>query len=55
VPPRRAYNGHLGCGRYHPLFVLNQFGDVEGCAVNARTAPTAGAPWLKTPGLVNVG
>jgi len=27
-----AYNGHFGCTCYHPLFVLNQFGDLErGC------------------------
>ncbi len=24
-----AYNGHFGCTCYHPLFVFNQFGDVE--------------------------
>ena len=24
-----AYNGHFGCDCYHPLFVLNQDGDVE--------------------------
>ena len=27
-----AYNGHFGCTIYHPLFVFNQFGDVERCA-----------------------
>ena len=27
-----AYNGHFGCTCYHPLFVFNQFGDVERCA-----------------------
>jgi hypothetical protein len=26
-----AYNGHFGCTCYHPLFVFNQFGDVERC------------------------
>jgi hypothetical protein len=25
------YNGHFGCTCYHPLFVFNQFGDVERC------------------------
>ena len=25
----RAYNGHFGCSCYHPLFVFNQFGDLE--------------------------
>lgn len=24
-----AYNGHFGCTCYHPLFCLNQFGDLE--------------------------
>ena len=24
-----AYNGHFGCTCYHPLFVSNQFGDLE--------------------------
>src|SRR3954467_12797400 len=24
-----AYNGHFGCMCYHPLFVFNQFGDLE--------------------------
>jgi hypothetical protein len=28
-----AYNGHFGCTCYHPSFVLNQFGDLEGCAL----------------------
>ena len=24
-----AWNGHFGCTCYHPLFVFNQFGDLE--------------------------
>ena len=28
-----AYNGHFGCTCYHPLFVFNQFGDDERCAL----------------------
>jgi hypothetical protein len=28
-----VYNGHFGCTCYHPLFVFNQFGDVERCAL----------------------
>ena len=28
-----AYNGHFGRTCYHPLFVFNQFGDVERCAL----------------------
>ena len=30
-----AYNGHFGCTCYHPLFVFNQFGDLE----RLRAAP----------------
>ena len=40
-----AYNGHFGCTCYHPLFVFNQFGDLERCALrpgNVCTAPTDG-------------
>jgi hypothetical protein len=36
-----AYNGHFGCTCYHPLFVFNQLGDVERCALrpgNVRSA-----------------
>ena len=29
-----AYNGHFGCTCYHPLFVFNQLGDVERCALH---------------------
>jgi hypothetical protein len=28
-----AYNGHFACTCYHPLFVFNQLGDVERCAL----------------------
>ena len=28
-----AYNGHFGCRCDHPLFVFNQFGDHERCAL----------------------
>src|SRR5919202_1898676 len=28
-----AYNGRFGCTCYHPLFVFNQFGDLERCAL----------------------
>jgi hypothetical protein len=24
-----AYNGHFGCTCYHPLFLFNQFGDLD--------------------------
>jgi len=26
-----AWNGHFGCSCYHPLFLFNQFGDLERC------------------------
>jgi hypothetical protein len=28
-----AWNGHYACTCYHPLFVFNQFGDLERCAL----------------------
>jgi hypothetical protein len=28
-----SYNGHFGCSCYHPLFVFNQFGDLERCVL----------------------
>jgi hypothetical protein len=33
----RACNGHFSCTCYHPLFVLNQFGDLERCALRPAT------------------
>src|SRR3954451_2808098 len=33
-----AYNGHFTCTCYHPLFVFNQFGDVERCALRPGIA-----------------
>jgi hypothetical protein len=36
-----AYNGHFGCTCYHPLFVFNQFGDLERCALRSATAHSA--------------
>jgi hypothetical protein len=40
-----GYNGHFGCTCYHPLFVFNQFGDLERCALRPATStpPRAGA------------
>jgi hypothetical protein len=32
-PAGSAYNGHFGCTCYHPLFVFNQLGDLERCAL----------------------
>jgi len=31
-----VWNGHYACTRYHPLFVFNQFGDLEHCALRLR-------------------
>ena len=28
-----TYNGHFGCTCYHPLFLFNQFGDLERCSL----------------------
>lgn len=28
-----VWNGHFGCTCYHPLFVFNQYGDLERCAL----------------------
>jgi hypothetical protein len=30
-----AYNGYFGCTCYHPLFVFNQLGDLERCALRS--------------------
>jgi Transposase DDE domain group 1 len=36
-----AYNGHFGCTCDHPLFVFNQFGDVERCALRPGNVHSA--------------
>jgi hypothetical protein len=36
-----AYNGHFGCSCYHPLFVFNQFGDLERCALRSGNVHSA--------------
>jgi Transposase DDE domain group 1 len=36
-----ADNGHFGCTCYHPLFVFNQFGDVERCALRPGNVHSA--------------
>jgi hypothetical protein len=36
-----AYNGHFACACYHPLFVFNQFGDVERCALRPGNVHSA--------------
>ena len=44
-----ACNGHFGCTCYHPLFVFNQFGDLErvmSCGLAMLTAPSSGGAVL---------
>src|SRR5918997_2651767 len=36
-----AYNGHFGCICYHPLFLFNQFGDLERCALRPGNVHSA--------------
>jgi hypothetical protein len=36
-----AYNGHFACTCYHPLFVFNQFGDVERCTLRPGNVHSA--------------
>src|SRR3712207_4788746 len=36
-----AYNGHFGCTCHHPLFVFNQFGDLERCALRPGNVQSA--------------
>ena len=35
------YNGHFGCTCYHPLFVFNQFGDLERTALRSGNVHSA--------------
>jgi hypothetical protein len=36
-----AYNGHFGCTCYHPLFLFNQFGDLERCVLRPGNVHSA--------------
>src|ERR1700720_4378964 len=36
-----GYNGHFGCTCYHPLFVFNQLGDLERCALRPGNVHSA--------------
>ena len=44
-----VWNGHYSCTCYHPLFVFNQFGDLERCSLRpaTSTAPTDGTVCLE--------
>jgi hypothetical protein len=37
----RAYNRNFGCTCYHPLFVFNQSGDLERCALRSGNVHSA--------------
>jgi hypothetical protein len=36
-----TYNGHFGCTCYHPLFLFNQFGDLERCLLRPGNVHSA--------------
>jgi hypothetical protein len=36
-----VWNGHCGCTCYHPLFLFNQFGDLESCALRPGNVHSA--------------
>jgi hypothetical protein len=36
-----AWNGHFGCTCYHPLFLFNQFGDLERCVLRPGNVHSA--------------
>src|SRR5262245_1164275 len=36
-----VWNGHYACACYHPLFVFNQFGDLEPCALRPGNVHSA--------------
>ncbi len=38
---KAAYNGHFGCNCYHPLFIFNQHGDLENCALRSGNVHSA--------------
>jgi Transposase DDE domain group 1 len=43
-----VWNGHFGCTCYHPLFVFNQYGDLERCLLrpgNVHSAETGTWRW----------
>ena len=40
-PDPWRWNGHYACTCYHPLFVLNQFGDLERCTLRPGNVHSA--------------
>jgi len=43
-----AYNNHFGCTCYHPLFLFNQFGDLERCSLRSGNVNSADG-WRNVP------
>jgi hypothetical protein len=46
-----VWNGHYACTCYHPLFVFNQFGDLERCALRPATRPETDRERLRRLGI----
>ena len=44
-----VWNGHYDCTCYHPLFVFNQYGDLERCALRPGNVHSADG-WEAGPG-----
>jgi hypothetical protein len=41
-----VWNGHYACTCYHPLFVFNEFGDLERCTLRPGNVHSADADLL---------
>jgi hypothetical protein len=39
-----VWNGHYECTCYHPVFVFNQFGDLERCSLRPGNVHSASSP-----------
>ena len=53
-----AYNGHFGCTCYHPLFLFNQFGDLERCSLrpgNVHSATVGVRFWNRSLSVIGNG
>src|SRR5580700_10697203 len=46
-----TYNGHFGCTCYHPLFVFNQLGDLERCALRSGNVHSEAPLFARRRGL----
>ena len=45
-----VWNGHYACTCYHPLFVFNQFGDLERCTLRPGNVHSADGEICPCPG-----